>query len=187
MFYLDDLERTALFIDGPGLYRTVKGLDFEMDFKKTLDYFKNNSRLVQARYLTSVRESPPGGSEKDYNPIKPVIDYLKYNGWSVFVKKCFILVDAAGANKVIGDSILVQLTVDVLTMLDRLDHVVLFAHDRDLVPLSEAIRRVGVRLTVVGSRKASPIISDDLREGADQFVELAEVGDLLGKPPRSLV
>ena len=77
-FYPD--ERIALFVDGSNLYSTVKTLDFDIDYGKLLDLFKGKGRLIRANYYTALVE------EDDYSPIRPLIDWLEYNGWHAVTK-----------------------------------------------------------------------------------------------------
>jgi uncharacterized LabA/DUF88 family protein len=67
------------------------------------------------------------------------------------------------------------------------DHMVLFSGDGDFRALVEAVQRKGARVTVVSTLKGqSGSISDELRRQADAFVDLADLGDLIGRPSARL-
>src|SRR3546814_16450535 len=70
----------------------------------------------------------------------------------------------------------IELAVDVMEMLEYLDHVVLFSGDGDFRRLVEAVQRRGRRVTVVSTlRSQPPMIADELRRQADSFIDLADV------------
>jgi uncharacterized LabA/DUF88 family protein len=79
----------------------------------------------------------------------------------------------------------IELAVDALELASRVDHIVLFSGDGDFRPLIESLQRQGVRVSVVSTiRSQPPMISDELRRQADNFIELDELKDVLGRPPR---
>jgi uncharacterized LabA/DUF88 family protein len=64
----------------------------------------------------------------------------------------------------------------MMELADRADHLVLFSGDGDFRRLVEAIQRKGVRVTVVSTiRSSPPMVADELRRQADEFLELAEI------------
>jgi len=167
MFYPQ--ERLALFIDGANLYSAARSLGFDIDYKRLLALFQSKGRLIRAFYYTALVE------EQDYSPIRPLIDWLDYNGYSMVTKPVKEFTDAAGRRKVKG-SMDIELAIDVMEMADRLDHIVLFSGDGDFRRLVEAVQRRGVRVTVVSTiRSQPPMVSDELRRQADAFVELQDL------------
>jgi len=79
----------------------------------------------------------------------------------------------------------IELTVDAMELAPYVDHVVLFSGDGDFRPLVEALQRKGVRVSVVSTiRSQLPMIADELRRQADNFIELDELRDVVGRPPR---
>jgi uncharacterized LabA/DUF88 family protein len=167
MFYPQ--ERLALFIDGANLYSAARSLGFDIDYKRLLSLFQTKGRLIRAFYYTALVE------EQDYSPIRPLIDWLDYNGYSMVTKPVKEFTDAAGRRKVKG-SMDIELAIDVMEMADRLDHIVLFSGDGDFRRLVEAVQRRGVRVTVVSTiRSQPPMVSDELRRQADAFVELQDL------------
>ena len=176
MFYRD--ERLALFIDGSNLYTAAKALGFDIDYKLLRNEFMRRGKLVRAFYYTALVE------DQEYSPIRPLVDWLDYNGFSMVTKPAKEFVDASGRRKIKGNMD-IELAVDAMEMADRIDHMVLFSGDGDFRPLVAGIQRKGVRVSVVSTiRTSPPMIADDLRRQADNFIELDELKDIIGRPPR---
>ena len=164
-----DQDRVALFIDGANLYATARALGFDIDYKRLLDVFTRKCNLVRALYYTALIE------DQEYSPIRPLVDWLDYNGYTMVTKPTKEFTDAAGRRKVKGNMD-IELAVDVMEMVDRLDHVVLFSGDGDFRRLVEAVQRRGCRVTVVSTlRSQPPMIADELRRQADTFIDLFEL------------
>lgn len=162
-------ELVGLFVDGANLYHTSRALGFEIDFAAMLDYFRGGTYLVRAFYYTALVET------EDYSPLRPLTDWLAYNGWQVVTKPAKQQSDPSGRMRLKGNMD-VELAVDMLEMAPHLDHVVLFSGDGDFRRLVEAVQRMGVRVTVVSSTRAQPpMIADELRRQADAFLEIAEI------------
>jgi uncharacterized LabA/DUF88 family protein len=175
-FYSTD--RLALFIDGANLYSSAKALGFDMDYKKLLDEFRKRGVLVRAYYYTALVD------DQDYSPIRPLVDWLGYNGFSLVTKTARDYSDGQGRKRWRGDMDM-EIAVDMLELAPRLDHVVLFSGDGDFRCLVEAVQRKGVRVTVVSTLKSQPpVVSDDLRRQADAFVDLADLANIIGRPSR---
>ena len=176
-FYATD--RIALFIDGANLYSAAKGLNIDLDFKKLLEEFQKRGVLIRAYYYTAIVE------DQDYSPIRPLVDWLDYNGFTVVTKAAKEYTDAAGRKRHRGDMD-VELAVDMLEMAGHLDHVVLFSGDSDFRCLVEAVQRRGVRVTVVSTVKSQPpMVSDELRRRADNFVDLSDLASIIARPRTS--
>ena len=168
-------ERVALFIDGANLYATARSLGFDIDYKRLLDVFSSRCNLVRALYYTALVE------DQEYSPIRPLVDWLDYNGYTMVTKPTKEFTDAAGRRKVKGNMD-IELAVDVMEMIEHLDHVVLFSGDGDFRRLVESIQRRGRRTTVVSTlRSQPPMIADELRRQADIFVDLADLQSLVAR------
>jgi uncharacterized LabA/DUF88 family protein len=177
MFYRD--ERLALFIDGSNLYAAARALGFDIDYKLLRSEFVRRGKLVRAFYYTALLE------DQEYSPIRPLVDWLDYNGFTMVTKPAKEFTDSMGRRKVKGNMD-IELAVDAMELADRMDHMVLFSGDGDFRPLVEAIQRKGVRVSVVSTiRSQPPMIADDLRRQADNFIELDELRDVIGRPPRA--
>lgn len=175
-FYPTD--RLALFIDGANLYSAAKSLGFDIDYRKLLEEFRKRSVLVRAYYYTALVEN------EEYSPIRPLVDWLDYNGYQLVTKAAREYVDSQGRKRWRGDMD-VEIAVDMMEMAGHADHVVLFSGDGDFRCLVEAVQRKGCRVTVVSTVKSQPpMVSDELRRQADNFVDLADLADLIGRPAR---
>ncbi len=175
-FYKD--EKLALFIDGANLYSAARGLALEIDFRKLIDEFRKRGRLLRANYYTTLIETD------EHNPIKPLVDWLSYNGFNTIVKTAREYVDRDGRKKVRGNMD-VELVTDMLELAPNLDHVVLFTGNGDFRRAVEAVKAKGVRVTVISTVKSQPpMIGDELRREADAFIDLDEMADLIARPRR---
>ncbi len=176
MFYRD--ERLALFIDGSNLYAAAKALGFDIDYKLLRNEFMRRGKLVRAFYYTALVE------DQDYSPIRPLVDWLDYNGFTMVTKPAKEFTDSTGRRKIKGNMD-IELAVDAMEMAERIDHMVLFSGDGDFRPLVAAVQRKAVRVSVVSTiRTSPPMIADDLRRQADNFIELEELKEIIGRPPR---
>jgi len=145
-FYPD--ERLALFVDGANFYSTGKSLDFDIDYKKMLELFKAKGRLVAARYYTAILE------HEDYSPIRPLVDWLNYNGYQVITKPAKSYTDRDGRNRVKGNMD-IELALDMVELADNVDHIVLCSGDGDFRVAVEACQRKGTRVSVLSSMRKS--------------------------------
>src|SRR5512134_3380570 len=162
-------ERIGLFIDGSNVYAAARALNFDIDYKRLLELFRGKGRLIRAFYYTALIE------DQEYSPIRPLIDWLDYNGYTMVTKPTKEFTDAMGRRKIKGNMD-IELAIDVMEMAERLDHVVLFSGDGDFRRLVEAVQRRGVRVSVVSTiRSQPPMIADELRRQADTFLELQDL------------
>jgi uncharacterized LabA/DUF88 family protein len=177
-------EKTVVFIDGANLYATARGLEFDIDYKKLLALFRAKTNLVRAYYYTVLIE------DQEYSPIRPLVDWLDYNGYTLVTKPAKDFTDSTGRRR-IRNSIDVDLAVDMLEIADKVDHVILFSGDGGFRRLIEAVQRRGARVTVVSTvGNSSGSVADELRRQADAFVDLEELrGDIArersGRPARN--
>ena len=171
-------ERVALFIDGANLYSAAKGLAFDMDYRKLLEEFRKRGRLIRAYYYTALVE------DQDFSPIRPLVDWLDYNGYTLVTKPAKEYTDANGRRRFKGDMD-VEIAVDLLQATAFVDHAFLFSGDGDFVAAVEAAQRKGMRVSVVSTIKSNPpMASDDIRRAADNFIDLTDLTSLIGRPPR---
>ncbi|SMH43560.1 NYN domain-containing protein [Mesorhizobium australicum] len=181
----DSREKIALFIDGANLYATSRSLGFDIDYRKLLVFFQKKGYLLRANYYTAIIE------DQEYSSIRPLIDWLDYNGYKVVTKPAKEFTDASGRRKIKGNMD-IELAIDALELTEFVDHYVIFSGDGDFRSLVEALQRRGRKVTVVSTMSSQPpMIADDLRRQADHFVDLmtlrADVGrELSERPPRRL-
>ena len=170
-------ERLALFIDGSNLYAAARSLGFDIDYKRLLDEFAKKGTLVRAFYYTALIE------DQEYSPIRPLVDWLDYNGYTMVTKPTKEFTDSSGRRKIKGNMD-IEIAVDIMEMTDSVDHVVLFSGDGDFRRLVEAVQRKGRRFTVVSTvRSSPPMVADELRRQADAFLELQELIPFIGRDP----
>jgi uncharacterized LabA/DUF88 family protein len=166
-------ERIGLFIDGVSLHAATHALSFDVDYRRLLDYFRTKGRLIRAFFYTAVAD------ELEYSSLRPLLDWLDYNGYTMVTKPLKESIDHFGRRRVKGNMD-VELALDVLEMAPHLDHVVLFSGDGDFRRLVEAVQRKGIRVTVISTlRTSSPMIADELRRQADNFTELRDLAPLI--------
>jgi uncharacterized LabA/DUF88 family protein len=172
-----DPERIALFIDGANLYATAKSLGFDIDYKRLLREFQGKGRLIRAFYYTALIE------DQEYSSVRPLIDWLDYNGYAVVTKPTKEFVDSLGRRKVKGNMD-IELAVDAMEMSEHIDHMVLFSGDGDFRSLVEAVQRKGVRCSVISTITTQPpMIADELRRQADEFIDLIHLVGKIGRDP----
>ena len=170
-------DKIALFIDGANLYATAKTLGFDIDYKRLLKEFQSRGKLVRAFYYTAIIE------DQEYSSIRPLIDWLDYNGYTVVTKATKEFIDASGRRKVKGNMD-IELAVDAMELAEHVDQIVLFSGDGDFRSLVEAVQRRGVRVTVVSTISSQPpMIADELRRQADHFVEITTLQSRIGRDP----
>lgn len=177
LFYTD--EKLAIFIDGSNLYATAKSLNFDIDYGRLRRYFAEKSRLVRANYYTALIE------DVEYSPLRPLVDWLDYNGFTMITKPTKEFTDERGDKRIKGNMDM-ELAIDMMGMAEHVDHMVLFSGDGDFRRLVEAVQRRGVRVSVVSSTKTNPsMIADELRRQADSFIEIANMEEAFGRQESS--
>jgi uncharacterized LabA/DUF88 family protein len=170
-------ERIALFIDGANLYASAKSLGFDIDYKRLLKEFQAKGRLVRAFYYTALVD------DQEYSSIRPLVDWLDYNGYSVVTKPTKEFVDSTGRRKVKGNMD-IELAVTAMEMATYIDNMVLFSGDGDFRSLVEAVQRKGVRVSVVSTVSTQPaMVADELRRQADEFIDLVALMPRIGRDP----
>ena len=168
-------ERIGMFIDGANLYNAARALGFDIDYKRLLDLFASKGRLIRAFYYTALMD------DQEYSPIRPLIDWLDYNGYTMVTKPTKEFTDATGRRKIKGNMD-IELAIDVMEMAPHLDHVILFSGDGDFRRLVEAVQRKGVRVTVVSTiRSQPPMVADELRRECDNFMELQDLAPQIAR------
>ena len=168
-------ERTALFIDGANLYAAARALGFDIDYKKMLDVFRKRGRLIRALYYTALAE------DQEYSSIRPLVDWLDYNGYTMVTKPTKEFTDSTGRRKIKGNMD-IELAVDAMELAEHLDHLIIFSGDGDFRSLVESLQYKGRRVTVVSTLATQPpMIADELRRQADRFIDLADLENEIGR------
>jgi len=164
-------EKIAVFIDGANLYATTKALDFDIDYRRLLTWLSGKGQLIRANYYTALSDD-----SEEFCPLRPLIDWLNYNGFRVVTKPAKECIDpVSGRRKFVCDTEL-EMAVDMMELAPHVDHVVLFSGDGDYTYLLAAMQRKGIRTTVVSSIATQPsMISDTLRKTSDFFVDITDI------------
>lgn len=163
----------AVFIDGANLYAAAKNLDFDIDYKRLLNWISAQSRLVRAFYYTALLE------DQEYSPLRPLIDWLDYNGYTMITKPAKEFTDHTGRRKIKGNMD-IELAIDMMEIASHVDHIVLFSGDGDFRRLVESVQRKGVRVTAISTtRTQPPMMADELRRQADHFVDLIDLAEFI--------
>lgn len=173
---LDPREKVALFIDGANIYATSKAIGMDIDYRRLLAEFQKQAYLIRAYYYTALVE------DQEYSSIRPLIDWLDYNGYRVVTKPAKEFTDSMGRRKVKGNMD-IELTVEALEMSPHYDHLFLFSGDGDFTALVAALQRKGKKVTVVSTMTTqTPMIADDLRRQADHFLDVVDLAKIVGRP-----
>jgi len=173
----DPREKIGLFIDGANLYATSRSLGFDIDYRRLLTAFKSRGYLLRAYYYTALVE------DQEYSSIRPLIDWLDYNGYKVATKPAKEFTDASGRRKIKGNMD-IELAVDTLSLVDVIDHYVIFSGDGDFRTLVDALQRKGRKVSIVSTLASQPpMISDELRRQADNFIDLLSLKNEIGREP----
>ncbi|MGY4298244.1 uncharacterized LabA/DUF88 family protein [Bradyrhizobium sp. i1.4.4] len=175
---MSSFEKIAVFIDGPNLYAATKALGFDIDYRRLLGEFHGRGTLLRAFYYTTVSE------DQEYSSIRPLIDWLDYNGYTVVTKLAKEFVDATTGRRKMRGSMDVELAVNAMELAEHVNQIVLFSGDGDFRSLVEAVQRRGVRVTVVSTLASQPpMVADELRRQADVFIDLTELKPRVGRAP----
>lgn len=168
-------ERFCVFIDGANLYQTAKALGYDVDYRRLLEVFASNGRLLRAYYYTALLD------EQEYSPIRPLVDWLDYNGYTMVTKPLKEFSQGAGRRKFKGNMD-VEITVDAMEIAGSVEHIVLMTGDGDFRRLIEALQRRGIKVSVVSTIKTQPpMVADELRRQADFFIDLADLTDHIAR------
>jgi uncharacterized LabA/DUF88 family protein len=173
-------ERLAAFIDGANLHGTARALGFAIDYKRLLSHLRAQGQLVRICYYTIVAED-----DEEFSSLRPLVDWLDYNGFSLVTKRGREYVGEDGRRRVKGNMD-VELAVDAITLAGQLDHVMLFSGNGDFRALVADLQLRGVRVSVVSTlRSQPPMAADELRRQADQFIDLVNLEEEIGRAPPS--
>lgn len=172
------MNKTALFIDGSNTHATAKALRLDIDYARVRAYYKDT--LLRAYYYTAVLPDTEG-----FVSIKPLIDYLSYNGYSVVTKPTKTYTDeVTGQTRVKGNMDL-DIAVQAMQIAPYIQHAVFFTGDGDFKPLILAMQGIGVRCDVVSSIETEPsMCADELRRACDVFTDMASLREAFVRKER---
>ena len=174
---MSDQECVAVFIDGANLYAATRTLEFDVDYRKLLAEVRSWGRLLRVFYYTAIVE------DDEYSSIRPLLDWLDYNGFTVVTKNAKSYTDDTGRRKIKGNMD-IELAVDALEIAPHIDRAVIFSGDGDFTRVVEAMQRKGVHVTVVSTLATKPpMIADELRRQCDEFIDLSTLAEKVGRDP----
>lgn len=149
-----------------------------MDYKRLLSHFATKGRLVRASYFTAICET------EEFQPMRPLLDFIQYNGWNVVTKPAREFTNDAGQRKVKGN-MHVNLIVDAIAVTPHTDHAIQFSGDRDFCPLVRRLKAKGERVSVISKLMTTPaFIADELRRQSDAFIDLDGLHSTVCHPTR---
>ena len=172
-------EKTALFIDGSNFYAATRLLNMDIDYAKLHQLFSHDTNLIRAYYYTALPE------DHEFSPLRPLIDWLDYNGYSVISKLTREFTDPETGKRRVKGNMDMEIALDMLRLTPHIDHAILFSGDGDFCRLLEDVQSSGVRVSVVSTTRTSPpMAADSLRRMADNFIEMEHIREFITRPPR---
>lgn len=169
-YWLED-EKAVLLIDGANFWAMARNLAHpsgDVDYKRLRAWFAGRMRLLRAYYFTALLTS----GEDEFSPLRPLIDWLDYNGYQVITKPTKEFTDSNGRRKTKGNMDM-EIAVTAMQFAGKVDHVILASGDGDFRCLVEALQQHGIRVTVLSTLATNPpMVADELRRQADYFLDL---------------
>lgn len=100
------------------------------------------------------------------------------------IKPAKAFTDAWGNRSVKGNTD-VEMAVDMIGIARKIDRAVLFSGDGDFRRPVEAAQRLGARVSVVSTPRTSPpVVADEMRRQADDFIDLQDLAPRIARAPR---
>jgi uncharacterized LabA/DUF88 family protein len=161
------LPKVAVFVDVPNLIYAAEQIGVRVHFGKLLDYLTEGRQLVRATAYAPITDDPQTRFEAQ-RFVSPVVN----NGYKIVTKPWKRFAD--GSMKANFD---IELAVDILTMSDRLDIVVLLSGDGDFRRVCELVESKGVRVEVVAFAQSC---AKELRDVADNYTDLGSILNVVG-------
>jgi uncharacterized LabA/DUF88 family protein len=174
-------ERIGLFIDGRYLSEAARALGIYIDYEKLLGHYRAKGHVARAFYYNAVLPGPDGAAASAF------YQWLDCRGYATEIKQATQFIDDKGVRRVMAD-LEVDIVLDMLEMAPYLDHVVLVAGQDDLCRLLEAMKRKGVRVTVVSMmHDLVRTAVSELRRVADCFDDLRDLAPLIRRERRRTI
>jgi uncharacterized LabA/DUF88 family protein len=161
------LPKVGIFFDVPNLIYAAEQIGARVDYGRLLDYLTEGRQLVRATAYAPITDDPMTRYEAQ-RFVQPVVN----KGWKIVTKPWKRFAD--GSMKANFD---IELAVDILTMSDRLDVVVLLSGDGDFRRVCELVESKGVRVEVVSFAASTAM---ELRTVADHYTDLGSILNIVG-------
>lgn len=163
---IEVLPRLAIFVDVPNILYGAEASGVALNWGKVADFLSHGRTLVRAIAYAPISDDPTARTENE----RFVVPFLDH-GYRIATKQLKRF--SGGSVKANFD---VELAIDVLTMSDRIDVIVLVSGDGDFRRLVEIVGARGVRVEVMAFGKST---SSDLRQVADRYIDIAQYADRL--------
>jgi uncharacterized LabA/DUF88 family protein len=160
------LPKVGIFLDVPNLIYAAEQIGARIHFGKLLDFLTEGRQLVRATAYAPITDDPSTRFESQ-RFIIPVLNH----GYKIVTKPWKRFAD--GGMKANFD---IELAVDILTMSDRLDIVVLLSGDGDFRRVCELVESKGVRVEVVSFAASTAM---ELRSVADSYIDVGSILHML--------
>ena len=156
--------------------RLSKAIGVDIDYRSLLADFRSRCRFIRAYYFTAYVD------DQEFSSIRPLIDWLDYNGYTMITKPAKEFTDSMGRRKIKGNMD-IEIAVEALELAPHYDHMILFTGDGDFTCLVQALQRQGIKVTVISTLSTpTPMVADDLRRQADFFVDVVDLVKDFGRP-----
>ncbi len=181
--YFSENERLGLLVDGSNTHAAARSLNFDIDYKRLQEWARTKARLVASEYYTAI--VPTDSAEDGYVSVKPLVDWLTYNGWRMKTVDAKVSINEVTGRRHVRSSINMEICVGIMRMSRHVDHILLCSGNGDFRPAIADAQSQGVRVTALSTLQAGysgPMVSDDLRRQVDQFIDLTELEKQIGRP-----
>jgi uncharacterized LabA/DUF88 family protein len=158
-----NLPRTGIFVDAPNVVYAADNARVNIDYGRMLKYLSRDRQLVHALSYSPIIDDVREGIR--YETQRFVAPFLRA-GYKLITKPLKRFSD--GSAKGNFD---IELALDILTMAERLDIVVLVSGDSDFESVIEHIQSQGVRVEVVAFASN---VSTELVNVADTFIDISQ-------------
>jgi len=154
--------RVGVFVDAANVELAIDRLRGRVDWRKLLAILTEGRTLVRAIAYSPVHDDP-GVSIETQRFAEPFLG----KGFKVVTKPLKRFADGT-----IKANVDIEMALDIVEMLDRLDVVCLVSGDGDFTRLVEVVQAKGVRVEVVAVGTSTAAA---LRNAADQFIEIQAI------------
>lgn len=154
-------QRIGVFVDGANHSEALNQANVKMNYRDFLRGLDGNHQIVAARYYSGV-------SDKDaYKNVRDFLSVVSKAGFALVTKPIREFPDGT-----VKGNVDIEIAVDIMAMVDRLDQVMLFSGDGDFIYLVNTIQQRGVYVTVCSHK---PFASVELRESCNEFLEIRDL------------
>lgn len=154
--------RVGVFVDAANIELACDRLRARIDWRKLLDFLTEGRQLVRAIAYSPVHDDP-GVSLETQRFAEPFMN----KGFRVVTKPLKRFADGS-----IKANVDIEMALDIMEMLDRLDVVCLVSGDGDFQRLVEVVQMKGVRVEVIGVGTST---ASQLRNAGDRFVDIQNI------------